>query len=230
MTRPRGVVLDVDGTLVDTTYLHTLAWWRAFRDAGRELPMTRFHRLIGMGGREIVEALTGGEDDRLNDGHTRRYRELRREVTRLPGARELLWELHRRGARVVLGTSAKEEDLSVLLAAIDAEGAIDAVTSSADVESGKPDPGIFLTAIARGGLDAERTVCVGDTAWDVRAAAAAGLECVCVLTGGIGREELLAAGARAVYESCATLLEELDSSPIGRLLEGAEEVARAPSS
>ncbi|HZB97048.1 MAG TPA: HAD family hydrolase [Candidatus Sulfotelmatobacter sp.] len=218
-----AVIFDVDGTLVDTNYLHTLAWWRAFRDAGRELPMVRFHHLIGMGSSEIIEELTGSDDEKLSESHTEHYHTLRGELVRLPGARELLHEVARRGARVVLATSAKAEDLKVLRKTLDCDDVIDSVTSSKDVERSKPDPDIFDTSLAKEDIGATRAICVGDTVWDVKAAAAAGLECVGVLTGGIGRAELQDAGAVAVYKDCAHLLEELDASPIGALIASDEQ-------
>jgi phosphoglycolate phosphatase-like HAD superfamily hydrolase len=116
--------------------------------------------------------------------------------------------------RVVLATSAEKSDLDALLAALDADDAIDAVTSAGEVEQAKPEPDIFVTALEEAGTAPEATVVVGDTVWDVEAAARAGLRCVAVTSGGICRAELEAAGALVVYDDVAALLDELEDSPL----------------
>jgi HAD superfamily hydrolase (TIGR01509 family) len=213
-----GVIFDVDGTLVDTTYLHVLAWSRAFRDAGYQVAMSTIHRLIGMSSDRVIEEAVGELPPGLDDGHSRYFGELKREMVAFPRAADLLREVARRRARVVLATSAKPDDVGDLERVIDAADAIDHVTSSADVEEGKPAPRIFEVALEEAGLDPTRALVVGDTAWDVEAAAGCDLPCVCVLTGGLSRDELVEAGAAAVYADVADLLSHLDASPVGELL------------
>lgn len=216
-----AVIFDVDGTLVDTNYLHTLAWARGMRDAGETVSMSAIHRLIGMGSDQLVEELLGHESEEASDGHTKHFEELMPEIQAFPGAGDLLDEVHRRGATVVLATSASESELEAMLEAVDApEGSIDHVTKKDDVEQSKPSPDIFKVALDAIDLDPTRVLVVGDTVWDVEAAAECDLRVVAVLTGGISRQELEAAGAIAVYEDVGQLLRELDDSPIDQLIRG----------
>jgi HAD superfamily hydrolase (TIGR01509 family) len=214
-----SVLVDVDGTLVDTNYFHAVAWWRAFRDLGEEVAMYRIHPLIGMGSDQLVHRLIGRERDDASDAHARHYEPFKREIKAFPRAAEFLAELARRGARVVLATSSDEEDLARLREAVGADDSIEDAVSKGDVEHSKPSPDIFEAALDRFDLDAERSMVVGDTPWDVEAAAKLGLSTVCVLTGGATREQLEEAGAVAVYEDVAELLDHLDESPLGKLLE-----------
>jgi HAD superfamily hydrolase (TIGR01509 family) len=220
MTR-RGVLFDVDGTLVDSNYLHVVAWLRAFRANGfPDVAAADVHRCIGMGADRLVSTLTGGPCEAAVRGHGDEYARLRPELRPFPGAVDLLREVRRRGGETVLATSATEDELGSLCRALDADDAVTAVTSSADVSEAKPAPDIFEAAMARTGLDAERCVVVGDTRWDAEAAVRAGLRCVGVLTGGIARAELLDAGMTEVYDSPAALSASFDSSLLGRLLPG----------
>ncbi|MDQ6650755.1 MAG: HAD family hydrolase [Actinomycetota bacterium] len=217
-TDPRaGVLFDVDGTLVDTNYLHVLAWWHAFRDAGHDVSMTRIHRSIGMGSGTLVEHLLGAPDERAVTAHTHHYAPYLEQLRPFPRAAEALRAVKALGLEVVLATSASEDEVSSLTEAIDADDAVDEVTSSADAESSKPAPDILQVALERRGLAPERALMVGDTVWDVEAARKAGLECVAVLSGGISRAELEEAGAIAVYDDIAALLDNLEAGPIGRL-------------
>lgn len=213
-----SILVDVDGTLVDTNYFHTVSWWRAFQDIGENVPMSSIHPLIGMGSDQLVKRLIGRDSDEASDAHSRRYEPFKDEIKAFPGAADLLRELARRGARVVLATSADEEDLDRLREAIDAEDAIDEAVSKGDVEHSKPAPDIFEAALKKFDLNPERTMVVGDTRWDVEAAAKLGLEVVCVLTGGSTREQLEQAGAAAVFEDVAQLHDRLDDSPLAKLL------------
>jgi HAD superfamily hydrolase (TIGR01549 family) len=216
----RGVIFDIDGTLVDSNYLHTLAWYRAFAEAGEDVPAYRIHRCIGMGSAQLIKELIGRDQPDLSDAHSRQYRELREESRLFDQARELLREIARRGGRVVLATSAKPEELEVLLRKLDAEDAIHEVISSEDVEAAKPEPDVFAKALEAGGLDPRRAVAVGDSVWDLAAAGRCGLRCIALLTGGTGGCELEAAGAAEVFSSPADLLERLDSSLVGSVLRG----------
>jgi HAD superfamily hydrolase (TIGR01509 family) len=212
-----GVLFDVDGTLVDTNYLHTLAWSRAFRDAGEWAPMNAIHRLVGMGGDQLVSRLLGHESPEASDRRSAHYRELMGEAVAFPGAGDLLRAVHELGLAVVLATSSPEDEVAHARELIDADEVIDAVTKKDDVSSTKPAPEIFEKAIEAGRMDRRRALVVGDSVWDIEAAKAAGLGCLGVETGGFSEHELLDAGAVAVYEDVASLLAELDESPLAAL-------------
>ena len=211
-----GVVFDIDGTLLDTNYLHVLAWWQAFRDTGHQIAMWRLHRSIGIASEELVKRLLGAADDDVVQAHSERYAALRDQVTAFPRAAELLAACTELGLTVVLATSGTKDDLEWMLPAIGApDGVVAGVTTSADVEAGKPHPDLLEVALHDHGLDRGRTVAVGDTVWDVESARSAHLPCVALLSGGIGVGEL--GGAEAVYDDPAALLDRLGSSPLARL-------------
>ncbi|HEY3723283.1 MAG TPA: HAD family hydrolase [Acidimicrobiia bacterium] len=212
-----GVLVDCDGTLLDTNYLHTLAWSRALREVGAWAPMNAIHRLIGMGGDQLVPELIGHPLEGVNEAHDRRYAELKSEIRPFPGAGRLLRRIHEAGLIVVLASSASEDDLEDMRKALDADDAIDAAINADDVERSKPDPAIFLTAREKGDIDPALTLAIGDTVWDVRAATAAGMGCVCVESGGSSRHELTEAGALAVYRDVEELGDQLTTSPVGVL-------------
>ena len=218
-THPRtGVLFDIDGTLVDSAYLHALSFWQALEEQGRALPMARIHRLIGMGGDRITDELVGHDDPELRRRKKAFFEPLRPMLRRTPGAAELLRGVHERGAHVVLASSCNEDDLAVLRDVIEADDVILCATCSADADDSKPAPDIFQAALDQAGLEADRAIVVGDSVWDVIAAGRLGLETVGLLTGGFGEEELLGAGAVAVYADPQALLDDLDSSPLAPLL------------
>jgi HAD superfamily hydrolase (TIGR01509 family) len=212
-------VLDIDGTLVDTNYQHTIAWFRAFRAHRIVLPMWRIHRHIGMGGDQLVGALTDPRTDAelgdaIREEEKRRYLELIGEVEPMDGARALIEELSDRGHRVVLASSAKEDEVDHYLDQLDARELADAWTTSADVEATKPEPDLVAAALDRLGGTSDDGVMVGDTPWDVLAAQRAGVRTIAVRTGGFGAEELREAGAVAIFESVRELLERLDETSL----------------
>ena len=227
-----GVLVDCDGTLVDTNYLHTLAWSRSLRELGEWAPMNAIHRLVGMGGDQLVPELLGHEVEGADNGHDRHYRELEKEMVPFSGARGLLRALHEAGLAVVLASSASEHDLEGMRKVLDADDAIDEVVTADDVERSKPDPQIFETARGKGDIDAAMVLAIGDSVWDVAAARAAGMGCIAVESGGFGRHELTEAGAVAVYRDVEELRVQLMTSPIGVLVSlmggagGARAVAR----
>jgi HAD superfamily hydrolase (TIGR01549 family) len=212
-----AAILDIDGTLVDTNYHHTIAWYRAFHQHDVVLPIWRIHRHIGMGGDHLVKALGGqrleeekGDDIRAAEKVL--YAELIGEVEPLEGARGLIEDLSGRGHPVVLASSAKAEEVEHYLDLLDARELADGWTTSADVEATKPEPDLVRAAIDKaGGGDA---VMVGDSTWDCEAAKRAGIETVAVLTGGFSEAELRDAGAVAVYQSIEELRESLDETPL----------------
>jgi HAD superfamily hydrolase (TIGR01549 family) len=217
-----GVLVDVDGTLVDSNYLHTLAWQQALREGGYEVPARNIHRLIGMGSDQLLKRLTGFESPELSASSSRVFAEMKPQLRALPRAAEALRVMSGRGLRVVLATSAQPQDMADLRRTIDADDAIAHVVGAADVSESKPSPQIFLTAIRQADLDPGRTMVIGDTVWDVMAATAAGVPCTCVLTGGIGRDELMDAGAVQVYDDLGDLLDNLGSGPLAPLLADAQ--------
>ncbi|MBV8431654.1 MAG: HAD family hydrolase [Solirubrobacterales bacterium] len=212
-------ILDIDGTLVDTNYQHALAWYRAFRGHEIVLPVWRIHRHIGMGGDQLVQALTDERtDDQLGDAiredEGELYFQLIDEVEPMEGARDLISELGQRGHVVVLASSAKEQEVEHYLDLLDARDLADAWTTSADVEATKPAPDLVKSALAKVGGSAEDAVMVGDTPWDIKAAAAAGVGTLTVLTGGFAIEELRESGAQDVFESVAELRASLGRTPL----------------
>jgi HAD superfamily hydrolase (TIGR01509 family) len=212
-------ILDIDGTLVDTNYQHALGWYRAFRRHGIILPIWRIHRHLGMGGDQVVEALTGEETenrlgDEIRESEKELYSEMMDEVEPMDGARDLISELGERGHVVVLASSAKEDEVEHYLELLDARDLADAWTTSADVEETKPAPDLVHSALSKVGGSADDAVMVGDTPWDVKSAGRAGVGTLAVLTGGFAIEELRESGARDVYESVADLRAALDRTPL----------------
>jgi phosphoglycolate phosphatase-like HAD superfamily hydrolase len=215
-THRAGVLFDVDGTLLDTNYLHVLAWWQAFRDTGHEVAMWTLHRAIGIGSEELVQRVLGRSGPDTVSAHSKRYEALRDQVVAFPRAAELLSGCAELGLTVVLATSGGKGDLDWMLPAVGVpDGVIAGVTTADDVDAAKPHPDLLEVAIRDHDLDPHRTVAVGDTAWDVEAARSAGLSCVALRCGGLGADEL--SGAVGTYDDPAALLAELRSSPIGRI-------------
>jgi len=189
-------ILDIDGTLVDTNYHHTIAWYRAFKQHEIALPLWRIHRHIGMGSDQLVGALTDEQTEHEQGDDIR----------------ELIEQLKQRGHTVVLASSAKADEVEVYLDLLDARELADAWTTSADVDATKPEPDLVKAALDRaGGTDA---VMVGDTPWDIEAAENADVPTIAVRTGGFGPDELEEAGAVAVFESVSELLKGLDDTPL----------------
>ncbi|GIF50616.1 HAD superfamily hydrolase (TIGR01509 family) [Asanoa ferruginea] len=219
MSPPAGVLFDVDGTLIDSTYLHAVTWWEGFRAGGHDVPTAQIHRAVGMGADRLLDHLLGTERDKSNDDlvravHAERYAPFLARLRPLPGAAKLLRACHERGQLVALASSATPTELTAMRAALDADAAIDAATSSADAERTKPEPDIIEAALRLLSLDVNRAVYVGDSIWDVAACAKLGLPCVALTCGGTSRAELAGAGAVAVYEDPADLLAHLDESPL----------------
>ncbi|WP_422746807.1 HAD family hydrolase [Mycobacterium sp. WMMD1722] len=216
-----AVLFDIDGTLVDSNYLHVYAWHRAFADEGLIVESWRVHRCIGMDGSQLQEALVPDADDdtrsRLSDAHSRYYLDSKGLLRLLPGARALLEAVEELGLQAVLATSAPEDELKVLREVLDSEDVISTLTSGGDVETAKPKPDIVQIALERAGVDAGRAVFVGDAVWDIEACQRAGVISIGLLSGGVSRGELTEAGAAEVFENAEDLRAHLQHSPIGKL-------------
>lgn len=218
-SRP-AVLFDVDGTLVDSTYLHVDAWQRAFAEVGIDVEAWRVHRGIGMDGSTLVKSLSGASAETqktLKELHSRFYKESSALLRPLPGARDLLQRVAGLGLQVVLATSAPEDELAILREVLDSDDIVAAVTSASDVETAKPEPDIIHVALRRAGVAADRAVFVGDAVWDADACRRANVVSVGLLSGGVSRSELETAGAAMVFENPADLLRHLDETPIARL-------------
>ncbi len=217
MTGPSAVLFDIDGTLVDTNYLHTWAWWQALAENGREVPMARLHRLIGKGAHDLLNEVADGPDERISRAHSRYFAQHGDRIRPLPGAQDLVRRVHAAGHLAVLVTSAEEGELELLLEPLDCADALDEIVHGESVDAAKPAPDLYHEALARTGVLPSRAVALGDTGWDVEAARRAGITCMAVETGGVAACELFAAGAHAVYRSCAQLLEEYEDSLLAKL-------------
>jgi HAD superfamily hydrolase (TIGR01509 family) len=216
-----AVLFDVDGTLVDTNYLHAVTWWQAFGQAGHVVAMTDIHRAIGMGSDLMLNRLLPDDRDRdadadIRTSHSALYATYWSRLRPLPRAADLLRACRSRGLTVVLASSADEAEFKVLRDALDAEDAIDAATSSGDVETSKPAPDLVEVALDKAGVPAHEAVFVGDTVWDVQASQKVGVPCIGLLSGGISRDELITAGAAQVYSGPAELLADLGRSLLSR--------------
>lgn len=218
VNRPTALVLDVDGTLLDTNYLHVIAWWESFLAAGYEVSCFDIHRALGHGGDELVETLIGHGDDRVVEGHRERWAPLRERCLPFHDVAELIRTTAARGVQVVYCTSGDDQDVEDFRRKIGCDDVVAAVVNASDVGQAKPAPDIVQAALASVGVAPQDAVMVGDTVYDVRAAAAAGVACIGMLCGGIGERELTEAGAVAVYGNPAELLRDLAASPVGRLL------------
>ncbi|WP_089916351.1 HAD family hydrolase [Leifsonia sp. 21MFCrub1.1] len=215
-----AVLFDVDGTLVDSNFLHVDAWSRAFADMDTPVDSWRIHRAIGQDSAKLLEELVGDRDDdwsgRAKDLHSRYYREQAGRLRAFDEAADLLRELSSRGIRVVLATSAPEDELELLMDVLDAGDAVHATTNADDVATAKPEPGIIEVALERAGSAPSDALFIGDSVWDMMAAARAHVRSAGLLSGGVGPSELLEAGAVSVFDDPADLLARIDGVLSGR--------------
>lgn len=219
----RGVLFDVDGTLVDSNYFHTLAWWHAFRMHQFDVPMAAIHRCVGMGGDRLVDTLlpAGRErdaDSEILASHAAVFALNWPSLRPLDGAGELLAACHEQGLAVALASSARNQDLAAARRALDADPFIDAATSANDAKASKPAPDILVAALEAVGVLAADAVYVGDSVWDMQAAAALGMPAIGVTCGGTSAAELRDAGAAEVFDGPRQVLGNLQQGAIGRLL------------
>lgn len=210
-----AVLFDVDGTLVDSNYLHVAAWSEALTQAGYDVPMAAIHNAIGMGSGELLDSLLPADrdssgDDAVRAAHTALYATYRRRVKPFAKAAELLRACKSKGLRVVLASSADPPEMAILTEALDADEAIDEIIAGSDAGTAKPAPDLVQVALDRIGVGPGKAVFVGDTVWDVKACQRAGVRCIGVRSGGIAETDLLDAGAVAIYADPADLLESTD--------------------
>jgi HAD superfamily hydrolase (TIGR01509 family) len=217
MTKCSAVILDVDGTLIDSNDAHARAWADAFREFGIAASYDHIRRSIGMGGDKLMPLVAGIEEDSELGG---RIAERRSEVFRsnylpglrpLPGTRALIERFLADGLDLAVASSAQREELVHLLERAGVDDLIQTRTSSDDAENSKPDPDIVAAALKSAGVPAAEALMLGDTPYDVVAAKRAGIEIVGVESGGWSREAL--AGALAVYRDPADILAHYEASP-----------------
>jgi HAD superfamily hydrolase (TIGR01509 family) len=217
MNRMRGLIFDLDGTLVDTVYAHVFAWQRAFEEQGFSIDGWRIHRRIGMSGglfaraaaRELGHDLTAEAADTLQRRHGELFRSLMPDRRPLDGAVDLLKYLRASGVPFGIATSGRrpEIDRSLEVLGIDDRTV---VIERGDVTRAKPEPDLFLMCAERLEVPPGECYVVGDAVWDLLAARRAGILSIGVLTGGYGEDELESAGAFRVYRDAAELLRSLD--------------------
>jgi HAD superfamily hydrolase (TIGR01509 family) len=219
MATIRGLLLDIDGTLVDSNDAHAHSWVAALAEHGIKVPFEKVRKLIGKGGDKLLPEVSGiGADAREGKQLTRRHVEIFKEryLPRLrptPGAPELLRHLREKGLKLVAATSAQEDIVGPLLRICGAADLIKGKTSSDDVSHSKPDPDIVQAALGEASLPPSQVVLLGDTPYDIEAAARSGVGVIALRCGGWGDPDL--EGALAVYEDPADLLAHYDSSPLG---------------
>lgn len=208
--QPRAVIFDVDGTLVDSNDAHAAAWRDVLRDFGFERAFGEIRRLIGMGGDKLLPALTGSSADsdlgkRIREARSRRFHDAFVDKLRpFPGVRALLARIAGDGFRLGIASSARQDELDRLLEIAGVDDLIDRQTSSDDVDASKPDPDAVHAALAKLGVPAGAATMVGDTPYDVQAAARAGVAMIALRCGGWADADL--AGARAIFDDASDLL------------------------
>ena len=204
-----AILFDIDGTLVDSTYHHALAWQRAFARYDLTLPLWRVHRTIGMGGDKLVAEVAGDDvekrlGDDLRDAWREEYVEIKSEVAPLPGAAELIHRLAAAGYQVALASSGDPEFADEALDDLGIRDDVGVLKTSDDVDGSKPEPDLIEVTLEA--LDVQRAVMIGDTPYDVVAAARAGLKCIGLRSGGYSEAELTESGAALVVDGPEDLI------------------------
>jgi HAD superfamily hydrolase (TIGR01509 family) len=187
----------------------------AFHSAGCGVEAWRIHESIGMDSSKLLDRLVGDESESVRnqakEEHSKRYAEMSDLLRAFDGARELLRAISAQGLKVVLATSAPQDELERLRDLLDVEDAIETVTNAEDVETAKPAPDVVQVALEKSGAEPSDAIFIGDTVWDIRAANEAGVACIAVQTGGIHEQALRDAGAAAVYETIRELRADLEA-------------------
>jgi HAD superfamily hydrolase (TIGR01509 family) len=212
-------IIDIDGTLVDSNYLHTICWQKALREHGSEVEAWRIHRHVGLGGDKMVAALAGQEiedssGDAIRSTQSDLFSPLIEEVQPLDGAVELLASLRSREHEIVLASSARPEEVEHYVDLLGAREIVNAWTTAGDVENTKPSPELVLTALGLVDGNASEAWMIGDAVWDVESASRSGVPTLGVLTGGYSRDELMRAGCAGVFESVLELAREIGATAL----------------
>ncbi len=218
MTSPVAFLFDLDGTLVDSVYNHVRAWMIALREEGLELSVWRIHRKIGMSGglfthqllRELGRPVDDATIQRLRARHAEYFLEHSSEVMPLPGAIDLLRTLTKFDLPWAIATSGRMQTAAANLRSLGIDPGVTTVVTRDQVNYAKPDPDLFIEAARRLGSAAQGSYVIGDSIWDMLAAARCGALGIGLLSGGYGRDELERAGALRVYDDPADMLSHLD--------------------
>lgn len=219
MKQIRGVILDVDGTLIDSNDAHAEAWAEAFKENGHDLPFGWVRPLVGMGGDKLIPAAISIEKDtregkRISEAWERTFSEqYLPKLTAFPDVEPLIRRMHDAGLQLVVASSSKRDQLKQLLAITGVDDLLDTRTSSDDAEQSKPAPDIVQAALQLLGLDPSEVVMLGDTPYDIESASGAGIATIALRCGGWRDEDLR--GAIAIYDAPADLLMQFDTSPLG---------------
>ena len=220
MIHIRGVILDVDGTLVDSNDAHASAWVEAMAEYGYKVAFAKVRPLIGMGGDKVLpETVHLTKDSSTGQQISKRREAIFKEryfpgLRAFPGAKELLQEMRKRGLKLAVASSAKPDELKLFLQLVGAEDLIEEETSSKDVQRSKPDPDVMRVTLKRTGLDPYEVLMIGDTAYDIEAAEKVHVRTIAFRCGGWKDADL--AGAIAIYDGPADLLAHYDCSPLAR--------------
>ena len=218
----KALLCDIDGTLVQSNWLHAEAWRVALAEIGINCELEEIRRQIGKGGDELIPVFVPWWKQPIVEEPLKAYRKfvfqhgLREQVEAIPGVRELLLRVREAGIKVSVATSSKKDDLAVLLKVVNIEDLIDEQATADDTERAKPHPDIFTAALGKLGLPPTECLALGDTPYDAEAAGKAGIRTLGVMTGGWSRQELLDAGCIAVDENAADLLAHFEESPLVR--------------
>lgn len=218
MISPVAFLFDLDGTLVDSVYNHVRAWHVALRENGLDLSVWRIHRKIGMSGglfttqleRELGRPIDEATLERLRNRHAELFLELSADVPPLPGAIELLQELKKQSLRWAIATSGRMRTAQSNLKSLGVDPEVATVVTRDEVRYAKPDPDLFVEAARRLGTSTQGSYVIGDSIWDMYAAARCGALGIGLLSGGYGEDELERAGAMRVFEDPADMLLHLD--------------------
>ncbi len=222
MTQLKGAILDIDGTLIDSNDAHAHAWIEAMTEQGYTIPFEKVRPLIGMGGDKVLPEVLGiskdspqGKtlDQRRSEIFQQRYLP---SVRAFPHAGELLQHMHDQGLKLVIATSSKKEELNKLLNIIGPHisDLFTQETTSSDAPQSKPNPEVVEVALQKSGSKPDEVVMIGDTAFDIEAAAKAGVKTIAFRCGGWSDSDLK--GAIAIYNDPADLLAHYDKSPLAR--------------
>lgn len=214
----RGILFDIDGTLIDSNDAHARAWLQALAEQNFEFSYDRVYHLIGKGGDKVIPELTGQSADsslgkQLSAKHTQIFNNFYLPLLRpTAGAHDLLKFLRDKGFRLVVATSANPQELQKLLKVAKITEYFDEETSKGDAEASKPSPDIIQAALDKAGLAADEVIMVGDTPYDIEAAKNAGVDTIALRSGGWQDHDLK--GAVAIYDSPADLLNNYVRSPL----------------